>query len=133
MSRANHGLICRIQGLIVVARLAFCGHYRVLVHKEKNKVLFAEPGKDFVDVLLSFLTLRRLSGENTTLLWRDRQKVSLSPGSGAMSCFAVATECTTLPNIHRHSHPNRVTHRRYLHPQPPIVGMTSIINISLAA
>ncbi|KAK7294628.1 hypothetical protein RJT34_17517 [Clitoria ternatea] len=29
----------------------------VLVHKEKNTVLFAEAGKDFVDVLLSFLTL----------------------------------------------------------------------------
>ncbi|KAL9315398.1 hypothetical protein ACSQ67_016399 [Phaseolus vulgaris] len=29
----------------------------VLVHKEKNKVVFAEAGKDFVDFLLSFLTL----------------------------------------------------------------------------
>jgi len=30
---------------------------KVLVDKEKNKVVFAEAGKDFVDVLLSFLTL----------------------------------------------------------------------------
>ncbi|RHN46344.1 hypothetical protein MtrunA17_Chr7g0241231 [Medicago truncatula] len=30
---------------------------RVLVDKEKNKVLFTEADKDFVDVLLSFLTL----------------------------------------------------------------------------
>ncbi|XP_028215195.1 uncharacterized protein LOC114397329 [Glycine soja] len=30
---------------------------KVLVDKETNKVLFAEAGKDFVDVLLSFLTL----------------------------------------------------------------------------
>ncbi|KAK7339810.1 hypothetical protein VNO77_20495 [Canavalia gladiata] len=30
---------------------------KVLVDKEKNKVLFVETGKDFVDVLLSFLTL----------------------------------------------------------------------------
>ncbi|RHN46345.1 hypothetical protein MtrunA17_Chr7g0241251 [Medicago truncatula] len=30
---------------------------RVVVLKEKNKVLFAEAGKDFVDVLLSFLSL----------------------------------------------------------------------------
>ncbi|MCI36033.1 DUF674 family protein, partial [Trifolium medium] len=29
----------------------------VLVEKSKNKVLFAECGKDFVDVLFSFLTL----------------------------------------------------------------------------
>ncbi|XP_029125341.1 uncharacterized protein LOC109789749 [Cajanus cajan] len=30
---------------------------KVLVDKEKNKVVFAEAGKDFVDVLFSFLTL----------------------------------------------------------------------------
>ncbi|PNX74767.1 DUF674 family protein [Trifolium pratense] len=30
---------------------------RVLVDKEKNKVVYAEAGKDFVDVLFSFLTL----------------------------------------------------------------------------
>jgi len=30
---------------------------RVMVDKERNRVLYAEAGKDFVDVLLSFLTL----------------------------------------------------------------------------
>lgn len=30
---------------------------KVLVNKENNKVVFAEAGKDFVDVLLSFITL----------------------------------------------------------------------------
>ncbi|XP_019450723.1 PREDICTED: uncharacterized protein LOC109352991 [Lupinus angustifolius] len=30
---------------------------KLMVHKETNKVLFAEVGKDFVDVLISFLTL----------------------------------------------------------------------------
>ena len=30
---------------------------RVMVDKERNKVLYAEAGKDFVDVLFSFLTL----------------------------------------------------------------------------
>lgn len=30
---------------------------RVLVDKEKNKVVYAEAGNDFVDVLFSFLTL----------------------------------------------------------------------------
>lgn len=30
---------------------------RVLVDKERNRVLYAEAGKDFVDVLFSFLTL----------------------------------------------------------------------------
>jgi hypothetical protein len=29
---------------------------RVLVEKGKNKVVYAEAGKDFVDVLFSFLT-----------------------------------------------------------------------------
>lgn len=29
----------------------------VLVDKERNRVLYAEAGKDFVDVLFSFLTL----------------------------------------------------------------------------
>ncbi|XP_019450721.1 PREDICTED: uncharacterized protein LOC109352989 [Lupinus angustifolius] len=30
---------------------------KLMVHKETNKVVFAEVGKDFVDVLISFLTL----------------------------------------------------------------------------
>lgn len=30
---------------------------KLMVIKEKNKVLFAEPRKDFVDILFSFLTL----------------------------------------------------------------------------
>ena len=30
---------------------------KLLVHKEKNQILYAESDKDFVDVLFSFLTL----------------------------------------------------------------------------
>jgi hypothetical protein len=30
---------------------------KVIVDRERNKVLYAEAGKDFVDALLSFLTL----------------------------------------------------------------------------
>ncbi|KAI5418625.1 hypothetical protein KIW84_043014 [Lathyrus oleraceus] len=32
-------------------------HLRVLVDKERNRVVYAEAGKDFIDVLFSFLTL----------------------------------------------------------------------------
>jgi hypothetical protein len=34
-----------------------CCLLKLTVHKETNKVLFAEAGKDFVDILISFLTL----------------------------------------------------------------------------
>ncbi|MCH90559.1 DUF674 family protein, partial [Trifolium medium] len=30
---------------------------KLLINKESNKVLFAEAGKDFVDILCSFLTM----------------------------------------------------------------------------
>jgi hypothetical protein len=33
---------------------------KLLVNKDTNKVLFAEAGKDFVDVHFSFLTLQNL-------------------------------------------------------------------------
>ncbi|XP_025644948.1 uncharacterized protein [Arachis hypogaea] len=45
---------------------------KLLIHKEKNIVLFAEAGKDFVDALFSFLTLPlgaivRLAGEESNI------------------------------------------------------------------
>ena len=46
---------------------------KLLVNKEKNQVLFAEAGNEFVDVLLSFLTfplgtIARLVGKNSDIL-----------------------------------------------------------------
>ncbi|MCH95887.1 DUF674 family protein, partial [Trifolium medium] len=32
-------------------------HLKLLINEESNKVVFAEAGKDFVDILCSFLTL----------------------------------------------------------------------------
>jgi hypothetical protein len=52
---------------------------RVLVDKKKNKVLFAEADKDFVDVLLSFLTLRL--GTIAKLVANDSNFEALSFGS----------------------------------------------------
>lgn len=53
--------------------------FKVLVDKETNKVLFAEVGKDFVDVLLSFLTLPM--GTIARLVAKDSNLQPMNVGS----------------------------------------------------
>ncbi|KAG2404732.1 uncharacterized protein HKW66_Vig0243790 [Vigna angularis] len=69
---------------------------KVLVDKEKNKVVFTEAGKDFLDVLLSFLTLPLVT--IARLVAKESNVKPIKVGSLSTS-YEISDDLYKMPNV----------------------------------